>query len=313
MKNKKFEWGLVSNSLHVILVISVISILTACGENETESSNLESVVVTQEQKFDYLTWKIEGANGTWHFEIEHIETGEPSTGFNSAIDREGNDWIANDCEGRREWRGWPNFGGDGFGHPCRGGGGTSQWVNANGQPIVFNERLEGEHLILESWNDLFRIRYHFFPTHAAIEVIEADDLYAFLWEGPIAGEMNVEQQRYILEDGTPRVIAHGDLCPESRCLGHIDEEFGRNFPSSFFYFTDNVAEQILYIGATGQSEGGDEGWAQPDNMIIFSFGRENDVRALSGTDAVSVFGFLDKELGHEQISSIITTRLENPF
>lgn len=307
MKNKIFERGLVSNCLHMILAISVLSILTACGENETESSDLESVVVTQEQKFDYLTWKIEGANGTWHFEIEHIETGEPSTGFNSAIDREGNDWIANNCEGRREWRGWPNFGSDGFGHPCRGGGGTSQWIDENGNAVDFENRLEGEHLILESWNDLFRIRYHFLPSYASIEVLEANDLYAFLWEGPVAGQMDIEKQYYVIEDGVRREFAHG------QGLGYLEPDFGRNFPSSFFYFLDEDANQILYVGATGQSEGGDEGWAQPDNMVIFSFGREDDVRALFGTDAISVFGFLDKDRGHDEISAFINDRLNNPF
>lgn len=61
------------------------------------------------------------------------------------------------------------------------------------------------------------------------------------------------------------------------------------------------------------SEGGDEGWDQPDNMVVFSFGRENDERALRGTDAVAVFGFLDKEAGHKTIDQSIKARLKNPF
>lgn len=48
-------------------------------------------------------------------------------------------------------------------------------------------------------------------------------------------------------------------------------------------------------------------------MVIFSFGREDDDHALTGSDAVSVFGFLDKEMGHEQIRASIRARLENPF
>jgi hypothetical protein len=288
------------------------------------------VVVTREQKFNYMTWKIEAAGNTWHFEIEsvvpdaspqHAEAGIPSTGFSSAIDRAGNDWIANDCQrntevegtGSREWRGWPNFAADGFGHPCRGGSGRSQWVTATGEPIEFTGRLEGEHLILESWNDSFRLRYHFFPTHAAIEVLQADSLHAFLFEGPIAGQMNILLQRYVLQDGVHRMIPHSPETCGGRCLGHLDPAFGRNFPSPFFYFADPEAEQILYFGVTGQSEGGDEGWAQPRNMVIFSFGRENDRHALSGTGAVSVFGFLDKSLGHQAISDFISARLENPF
>ena len=48
-------------------------------------------------------------------------------------------------------------------------------------------------------------------------------------------------------------------------------------------------------------------------MVIFSYGRENDERALYGTDAISVFGFLDKDLGHEEINKFIKDRLDDPF
>ena len=286
----------------------MIVLLTANAcVNSPEVNNEGKVVVTQEQRFDYLTWKIQTANGTWHYEIEHIETGELSTGFNSAIDKAGNDWIANNCVGMREWRGWPNFGSDGFGHPCRGGNGQSRWLDADGQPLDFEGQIVGDHLILESWNDNFRLWYHFFPSHAAIEIIEAHDLYSFLFEGPLAGEMKVEQQYYFLEDGIQRNIKF------NTGLGYLEPEFGRNFPSPFFYFVDEEAEQIIYFGVKNQSEGGDEGWCQPGNMVIFSYGRENDERALYGTDAISVFGFLDKELAHNEISKFINDRLDDPF
>jgi hypothetical protein len=48
-------------------------------------------------------------------------------------------------------------------------------------------------------------------------------------------------------------------------------------------------------------------------MVVFSFGRENDVRALRGTDAVAVFGFLDKDPGHQKIDKSIKSWLKNPF
>lgn len=282
-------------------------LLNTCASEAEPEVESDPVVVTQEQKFNYLTWKIEAANGTWHFEIEHAETGEPSTGFNSAIDSEGNDWIGNNCVEHREWRGWPNFAADGFGHPCRGGGGSSQWIDENGDPVEFESRLEGDHLILESWNDNYRLKYHFFHEFAAIEVIEANEPYAFLFEGPVAGEMDMNNQYYVLEDGERREFAH-DVG-----LGYLNPEFGRNFPSSFFYFVDEDAENILYVGTAGQSEGGDEGWAQPFNMVIFSFGREDDVHALTGTEAYGVFGFLEKGIGHEDISAFIKEKLDGPF
>ncbi|MDR8389688.1 hypothetical protein NC796_00975 [Aliifodinibius sp. S!AR15-10] len=297
-------------SLMAYLSLPLLLLMYGCQEDQKarESANEDdTVVVTKEQNFDYLTWKIETANGAWHFEIEHADSGYTSTGFSSAIDREGNDWIGNNCVDNREWRGWPNFGPDGFGHPCRGGGGTSQWVDENGNPVEFEDRLEGEHLILESWNDNYRVLYHFFPSHAAIEVLEARQPYAFLFEGPIAGQMDIDQQHYVLEDG----VNYG--LENARGLGYLNPEFGNDFPSPFFYFTDEEASQILYVGAKGHTEGGDEGWAQPDNMVIFSYGRDEDEHALTGTDGVAVFGFLDKEMGHEQISDFINARLENPF
>ncbi len=283
------------------------SFTISCNIKNADSRIDNKVIVTKVNKFGYVTWKIQTANGIWHYEIENIETGELSTGFNSAIDKDGNDWIANNCVGMKEWRGWPNFGSDGFGHPCRGGNGQSRWLDSDGNPLNFENQLVDEHLILESWNDKFKLWYHFFPGHAAIQILEAHDLYSFLWEGPIAGEMKVEQQYYVLEDGVQRGIKF------NTGLGYIEPEFGRNFPSPFFYFTDEETDPIVYIGVKNQSEGGDEGWCQPGNMAIFSFGRENDLRALSGTDAVCVFGFLDKNIGHQGISEYINNRLDIPF
>ncbi len=138
--------------------------------------------------------------------------------------------------------------------------------------------------------------------------------HAFLFEGQVAGQMNVARQRYVLDDGVARPFAYNSQTGcGARCLGHLDANFRRNFPSPFFYFVDPEASQVLYIGATAQSAGGDEGWAQASNMVIFSFGREMDKHALSGTNAVSVFGFLGRALGHDSIRAFIKARLAAPF
>ncbi len=292
--------------VHAIYIV-IFQLLLPTNTLCQNADDFSKIVITKEQRFGYMTWKIQAANGIWHYEIEKLENVEPGTGFSSAIDQSGNDWIGNDCVGRREWRGWPNFGSDGFGHPCRGGSGKSRWLDSDGNQIEFEEKYVGEYLILESWNEKFRLWYHFFPSHIAIQILEAHDLYSFLWEGPIAGEMNLDQQYYVLEDGKKRRL------PYNTGLGYLEPEFGRNFPSSFFYFLDDNAEQIVYIAVKDQSEGGDEGWCQPNNMVIFSFGREDDKRALSGTDAICVFGFLNKNIGHEEIKSFIMDRLDNPF
>jgi hypothetical protein len=126
--------------------------------------------------------------------------------------------------------------------------------------------------------------------------------------------MDVARQRYVLDDGVERPFAYNAQtgCGSS-CLGHLDAAFTRNFPSPFFYFLDPDAAQVLYVGVTNQSAGGDEGWAQANNMVIFSFGRENDKHALAGTSARSVFGFLDRARGHGGISAFIKARLAAPF
>lgn len=237
--------------MKIQLLIYSLFVLTSCGKStdQNQSDVLENVVVTEAQRFDYVTWKIKAANGIWHFQKEHSETGEAATGFNSAIDRQGLDWISNNCVGNREWRGWPNFASDGFGHPCRGGGGSSHWIGEDGDPIDFADALQEQELILASSNEKYKIRYHFFPSHAAIEVLEANDLFAFLWEGPVGGKMDIDRQYYVLEDGIHREFEH------DKGLGYLNPEFGNNFPSSFFYFVDPDADQILYVGATGVEEG----------------------------------------------------------
>ena len=293
---------------NTLLVIGLLVVLFACtGKKGNNEEHANKVVVTREQRFDYMTWKIQAANGTWYFEIEHMETGMPGTGFSSAVDKQGFDWIANDCVGMHEWRGWPNFGNDGFCHPCRGGNGQSQWLDRDGKPIAFDQKLVDGYLILEVWNDNYKLRFHFFASHAAIEVLEAKEKYAFLWEGPPAGKMAHHKQHYVLQDGLVRDFPlHTPYC-------FIEPEFGRHFPSPYFYFVDNDASQIAYVAVKDKSDGGDEGWIQPGNMVIFSYGREAGDLALTGTDAISVFGFLDKELGHTSIDSIIKASLDKPF
>lgn len=278
----------------------------------------DKVVVTRVRHFDNICWKIATAGGTWYF--ENGET-DGMTGFSSAFDQAGNDWIGNDADrgynksssqgGRHEFRGWPNFGEGNFNHPQRKSNSTSKWVDAAGTEIKFDGKLEGNHLIMRSSNQTYELEYHFFPTHAAIKILKADDKYAFLFEGPVGGEQegSIEKDYYVLKDGIHREIKAGGL-------GFLDPEFGNKFPSPFFYLVDSDPNdnQVLYIGVkdVGPETAGDEGWRQGENMVIFSFGRDDDKRAYTGTDAVCVFGFYEKS-SHEEISKFIEARLRKPF
>ncbi len=276
------------------------------------------VLVTKVRHFGNMCWKIATAGGTWYF--ENGET-DGKSGFNSAFDQGGNDWIGNDADkgfnkssnagGRHEYRGWPNFGEGNFDHPQRKSGAKTYWINAKGNQIAFDNKLEGKHLIMRSTNGTYELEYHFFPSHAAIKIIKADNKYAFLFEGPVGGEQesSAGKDYYVLKDGKHREIKAGGL-------GYLDPEFGNKFPSPFFYLVDSAAKnpQVLYVGVknTGPQSAGDEGWRQGQNMVIFSYGRDNDKRAFTGTDAVCVFGFHMKG-DHQKISKFIDARLKKPF
>ncbi|PZX50992.1 DUF1593 domain-containing protein [Algoriphagus chordae] len=278
----------------------------------------ESVVVTKVRHFDNMCWKIAAAGGTWYF--ENGET-DGKTGFSSAFDQAGNDWIGNDADrgynkssnigGKHEYRGWPNFGEGNFNHPQRKSNSNSWWVDKNGKQIAFEDSLSGDHLIMRSSNPSYELEYHFFPSHATIKIIRADDKYAFLFEGPVGGEQetSVDKDYYVLKDGIHREIKSGGL-------GYLEPEFGNKFPSPFFYLADSDPKdkQVFYAGVrdVGPITAGDEGWRQGENMVIFSFGRDEDKRAYTGTEAICVFGFAEKT-EHKEISSFIESKIKSPF
>jgi hypothetical protein len=278
------------------------------------------VVVTRVMHFDNWCWKIAAAGGTFYF-----ETGESDgkSGFSSAFDQAGNDWIGNDADrgyntspsngGMHEYRGWPNFGQGNFDHPQRSSGTSTRWVDEAGNDVAFeNDVLVGSHLIMRSSNATYELEYHFFRSHAAIKILKADDEYAFLYEGPLGGKQNDNgfADYYVLEDGVQRDTFGGGL-------GYIDPAFGNKFPSSFLYFGDPEPgdTQVWYFGVkdTGPESAGDEGWKQGDNMVIFSFGRDDDQRAYTETAATCVFGFYSRDAEHAEIASFITSRIADPF
>jgi hypothetical protein len=288
------------------------------------------VLVTKVKHFDIMCWKIAAAGGTWYFEMGGNE-GSGSTGFSSAFDQAGNDWIGNDKDkgfnkspafgGKHDYRGFPNFGNGDFDHPQRVGGpkASSRWVDAEGKDVEFKGKLEGDHLMLRSSNAKYETEYHFFPSHIAMKVLKADDKYSFLYEGPIGGEQDKELEKdyYVLKDGKPRQL---NRTSPMGGLGYIDPDLGKKFPSPFFYFVDSDSKdtQVFYVGAKDLQPDsyGDEGWMQCNkdgaNMVVFSFGRAKNQRVLTGTTAVCVFGFHQKG-EHDAISKFIEARLAEPF
>jgi hypothetical protein len=178
-------------------------------------------------------------------------------------------------------------------------------VDESGTEVKFDKVLQGSHLIMRSANSKYELEYHFFPSHGSVKVIKADDKYAFLYEGPIGGEQEgTDKDKWVTKDGKE----NGKLCSNTECS------------SPFIYFVDSNPKdtQVWYIGVKGMTPGmGGDSYPVADSMVVVSYGRfgswPNDKRALSGTEAVSVFGFHSKAADHTTISSFIDARLAAPF
>lgn len=272
----------------------------------------KNVVVTKVKHFDNMCWKIAAGGGTWYFENGET-TGK--TGFSSAFDQVGNDWIGNDADkgynkspkgsGKHEYRGFPNLGNGNFDHPQRSSGSKTKWVDKNGKEIPFVDKLEGDHLMMRSYNATYEVEYHFFATHLAIKIIKANDKFAFLFEGPTGGEMEANTiDKWYTQNGA----ANTNPCTFTGCS------------SPFIYFVDSNPKdtQLLYLGAANLTSGvGGESYVQANNMVVVSYGRvgnfPNDKRSLTGTAPICVFGFLPKAQTHKVTSDFILDALKAPF
>jgi hypothetical protein len=337
------EYHMVSNarkSRHRSLLagLCLAAVVSLCGssfglEEETGPGNpytpfpADKVVVTKVKHFGVVTWKIAAAGGTFYFENGNESNG--TTGFSSAFDQVGNDWIGADDEkgfnkvpGARGWghktRGFPKFtGGNEFETPTKRTEAKTRWVDKDGKDVEFKDKLEGDEMIMRSSNPSNEVEYHFFPSHVSIKVIKLDPKgYCFHFQGLIGGEPEASpKDQYVLKDGVKRDVPIGG--------GTVPAELkSKKWPSPFIYMVDNDEKdtQVFFMGAKNLPADyvGDEGWMATGpggilNIQVFSFGRSNDKRTITGTDPVFSFGFLPKAAGHEKISKFIEDRLAEPF
>lgn len=217
------------------------------------------------------------------------------SGFKGVVDNEGNDWLqANYGWGDKgqEWRGFPNATDGNFGHASR----DSKSVNRIVGPS------SGEHVIIESENPTMTFRYHFFPTHGAIEVLKAEETYCFLWEGTTGGSVE-EEDFFVLADGVKRHAKElntvHDMSPE------------------WVYFGDPKLEDMMLIGKYPDDDHMDENWRSFGIYELYSFGRtdrsQNWKRLLTGTEHTFVYTFLPRETSHDDVSKMANALLEKPF
>lgn len=126
----------------------------------------------------------------------YFENNKGSSGFKSIIDRQGKDWLqAGYGWGNSfDWRGFPNMTEGNFGHASRDSG-SANTVEMN----------DPGHVVIASKNKRMECKYHFFPSHGAIEVIRAHVKgYAFVWEGTNGGSVEPNADFFVLSDGIKR-------------------------------------------------------------------------------------------------------------
>ena len=222
------------------------------------------------------------------------------SGFKGVVDNEGNDWLqANYGLGYMsewgfsgEWRGFPNATDGNFGHASRESGSVNRIVGPS----------SGEHVIIESENDTMKFRYHFFPSHGAIEVLKAEDTYCFLWEGTTGGTVDPADY-FVLADGVKRFGKDLNTVPD--------------MSPEWVYFADPQLHDMMLIGKYPDDEHMDENWRDFRTYELFSFGRtdrrENWKRLLTGTDHYFVYTFLPRETPHEGVTNFIEALLNKPY
>lgn len=239
-------------------------------------------------------FKIEMPMGTVYFEKDN-----GVSGFKSFVDNEGNDWIASYLPPgpHGEYRGFPNSLGN-FGHAGR---------DSNSTTIIVGDKKEGDHIILESWNDDFKYQYWFFSTHISIKVLQSKGDYCFLYEGVPGGSSEAEDF-FITADGKKHIPT-------------IQGEFD-DFTPEWFLVGDEIAKDYLFMAKSPNDSAPNENHRQIEegqhNMDLYSFGRTGidggyKTYGMNGNEHLCVIGFISKEKSHEEITDFIEEVLNEPF
>ena len=245
---------------------------------------------------------------------------KPGGGFSRILDRDGNDWVAF----RREpwdqypasaasaFRGLPNlvFGSDesGAGHP-----GFARCLSVRtGKRSLTSVTTSPDVQTPGRW----RWTWTFHETHAtlAVEKVDPDHPYWFLYEGPPAGRFAPEAQYWGTSEGGPRRTT------PDYYRGTTD--FGT---WQWAYFGDEEATRVFFVaqhtpdnktdlfGYLGNAESGTKA---PDGMVVFGFGRADGAQPLLTTPHAFTVGFIEQAVTspdvHRRVAAEIKALLGRP-
>lgn len=149
-------------------------------------------------------WKIETPTATYFYHKE-------GAGFSSIVDLHGNDWIDYHPWGGKEGahRGIPNmvFQSNGnFFHPGHEGD--------NGSVSTLHQTDSSAIIESTSRNHAWAVKWEIFETHATMTVTKVGGTYWFLYEGTPGGGYDVDEDWYLLSDGTRKSVSEdtvGDI------------------------------------------------------------------------------------------------------
>ena len=218
-----------------------------------------------------------------------------SGGFSSVIDKDGNDWVGfNKTEQERypasaasDYRGIPNLiFGDitdaGAGHPgfdiCQRAEkrnyNTIRFVSKSGQFV---------------WRWIFFDDY----VKLIIDLLNPEQRYWVLYEGPVGGEFDPESEYW----GSNRGM-HSEL-PDY----YKGETLENNW--QWVYFGDRKVNRVFFAVQEEKDELPDimgflgntaEGLSSPDGMVVFGFGRNKKTQPLFTSPQSFYFGFYENQI-----------------
>ena len=249
----------------IILSCTILFFLTLLpGCNKVE---IEDGIMDEGQE----CFEIKMLNATLYYQ-------KTAGGFSSILDKEGNDWIGfrkDTVQGypvnaASEYRGLPNlvFGSDdnGAGHPG---------FNKCQSTLIASNKIK-----TLSNSGKWEWTWTFHPLYAelAIEKVDGDHPYWFLYEGVPGGKFRPQYQYWGTDKGGPN----------------------RSIPDYFFnnaeydqwqwvYFGDESVDRVFYVLQRQSDEltdifsylgNSEEGVISPDGMVVFGFGRDKGAKPL---------------------------------
>ena len=235
-------------------------------------------------------------------------------GFSRIVDRDGNDWVAFErlpwdqypASAASAFRGLPNLvfgsGESGAGHP-----GFERCISVRtGKRRITSVTTSPDVQTPGRW----RWTWTFDETHAtlAVEKVDPDHPYWFLYEGPPAGRFAPEAQYWGTSEGGPRRTTpdyyNGTTAFGTWQWAYFGDEDVRRV---FFVAQHAPDEKTDLFGYLGNTEAGT---GAPDGMLVFGFGRADGAQPLLTTPHTFTIGFIEAAVTSPDVHRHIAEKIE---